>query len=171
MTEENQLFPKEFIRKIYIENLGQIISLGYYYIGFGIMGIGIEFIGKCIRYKHNENWDKPNQGRDNFQEAINQLMKKYAPFIGANNEFDFSDNLRNGMSHAFKPKGKLELTFRKEAKDRGWQHVQKNFSGRLVICCEDLYEDFHMACKEVLRKIEDKEFPEGDKIYKSFLDI
>jgi len=172
MTEvHDKLYPKDFIRKIYVENLGQLIGMGYYYIGFGLIGIGIEFLGKCIRINQNPKWETPNQGRDNFQEVINDLMKSYKPFIGANTTFDFSDNLRNGMAHAFRPKEKLELTHRKEAIEKGWEHAKTNSTVRLVICCEDLFEDFKCACKEIIRRIEHEEFPEGDKIYQPFLDI
>lgn len=170
MTSNNKLLPREFIYKIYIENLGQIVDKGYFYISFGLIGIGIEFLGKCIRTKQNPVWETPNQGRQNFEAAITELMVNYKPYVGANSQYDFADNLRNGMAHAFRPKGKLELTFRKEAKEHGWEHGKINQLGRLVICCEDLYEDFRNACNQVIRRVENQEFPSGDKIYDGFID-
>ncbi len=167
---DDKLFPKDFIHKIYIENLGQIISMGYYYIGFGLIGIGIEFLGKCSQCSQNPNWDTPQKGKENIQAAVIDLMKSYEPFISP--EFNFAYNLRNGMAHAFKPKGKIELTFRKEASERGWRHKNVNQNGRLVICCEDLYDDFKSACEEVIRRIEQNEFTNpNDKIYKAFIDV
>ena len=83
MTEEDKLLPKEFIRKIYVENLGQIISSGYYYIGFGLIGIGIEFIGKCIRFNQNKKWEENQKLLNRILDRLERMETKHDSHIGA----------------------------------------------------------------------------------------
>ena len=47
------LMPKEFIKKVLINNIGDIVHKEYYWLAFALMAIGIEFLGKCLHLKYS----------------------------------------------------------------------------------------------------------------------
>jgi hypothetical protein len=169
-SERKMLYPKEFIQNIYIENVGQILDQEFHYITFGLLGTGIEFLGKCINEGDNPTWHTPRIGKRNFDKVLIDLMPRYATFKDSHK---LCDSLRNGMAHAFQPKGQIELTHKKEAEKRGWIDLQINSEGRLVLVVEDLYRDFKTACLEVLQRIDDGAFDRtiNNKMYEPFLEV
>lgn len=167
----NSMYAKEFINRVYIGNVGALVNTHkYFYISFGLLGTGIEFLGKCLNESRNATWheNKTGLGKENFDFVLTNLMKRYAPFKDTHN---LCDSLRNGMAHAFKPKNNIELTHRIEADDKGWADLQINSSGRLVLVCENLFQEFETACLEVIRKIDANEFNSAGKVYQPFLNI
>ena len=166
---DKYLYPKDFIRAIYIDNLNDIVNKhNYFYISFGLIGTGMEFIGKCINEFKNPTWHDKHLGTENFNIVLSQLMPSYLPF---KSKYKLCDSLRNGMAHAFQPKNNIELTHQKEADERGWKHLSENSRHRLVLICEILYDDFSNACYEVIRRVENNEFDTNGKMYKPFLKI
>jgi len=138
------LKPKEFIHQVFIMELGRIKDQ-YPYISFAIMATGIEFLGKCLD-QSSEHWNVTGRSKINFEFAINNLeaFKKYRPFL---DRFKMHDSLRNGFAHSFVPKYSIGLSSKDEA-----PHMLvygKNYD-RLNLRCEDLYEDFRLACLEVI---------------------
>lgn len=167
----NHLYPKDFIRKIYIENVGDILNKHkYHYISFGLLGTGIEFLGKCINEVENPTWHENARGlgKRNFDKALTDLMTRYSSYKESHK---LCDSLRNGMAHAFQPKNMIELTHKNEADARGWVDLTINSNGRLVIVVETFYDDFKTSCLEVIRGIEENGFDPNGKMYKPFLEI
>jgi hypothetical protein len=132
--------PKEFIQQVLINEVGEIHEK-FPYISFATMAIGIEFLGKCLNSE--EDWNKPNQSKIDFEYAINNLtpFEKYRDFLS---EFELWTSLRNGFLHSFVPKNKLTLSSKDEM-----EHLRKH-NGKLNLKCEDLYSDFKSACEDVL---------------------
>ena len=165
------LYPKDFILKIYVDNLEEIVNTHrYHYISFGLLGTGIEFLGKCLNETENLTWHEHKTGlpRRNFDMTLTSLMTRYGPY---KDTYRLCDSLRNGMAHAFQPKNMIELTHENEARERGWVDLRINSSGRLVLVCENLYDDFKEACLEVMRRIDANAFDPTGKIYRPFLQI
>lgn len=70
-------------------------------------------------------------------------LRKYHPYLTTYNLYD---NLRNGFAHSFVPKYPLTLSSKAER-----QHLTLHENNeRLNLKCEDFYEDFKIACEEVL---------------------
>jgi len=167
----SHLYPKDFRRKVYIENVGEILNKHkYHYISFGLLGTGIEFLGKCINQTENPTWHENTRGlgKRNFDLVLTDLMTRYSAY---KDSYKLCDSLRNGMAHAFQPKNKIELTHKVEADDRGWIDLTINSNDRLVIVAENFYDDFKTACLEVIRRIEANEFDPNGKMYKPFLEV
>ncbi|MFA5413238.1 MAG: hypothetical protein WC348_01720 [Patescibacteria group bacterium] len=137
------MLPKEFIRITFLEQYRQI-SYKYPYLSFVLIGIGIEFLGKCL--DENRSWQQSGFSAIHFNMAINELMPKYIPF---NSQFNLCDSLRNGMTHALLPKHNIGLTHREEAKRYGNYHL-KIVNGQLILVAEDLYDDFRKACNIIM---------------------
>jgi hypothetical protein len=127
-------------------------------------------LGKCLNEKDNVTWHENPKGlvKRNFNYAIKEVMKSYE---GHKNKYSLCDSLRNGMSHAFQPKQKIELSDSKDAIKKGWKHLESNSDEKLVLICEPFYSDFQKACIEVVRRIDSNEFDKGGKMYKPFLKV
>lgn len=144
------MLPKEFIKITFLEHYKDI-SYKYHYISFILIGIGIEFLGKCL--DEDKNWQQSGFSKIHFNKAINELMPKYIPY---NSQFNLHDSLRNGMAHALLPKYKIGLTNRLEAKEYNNKHLDiKN--GMLILVAEDLYYDFRKACNIIMQCDFDKD--------------
>jgi hypothetical protein len=129
---------KEFIEVVLINETGAI-HIDYPYISFGIMAVGIEFLGKCLN--SSEDWHKSN--KNDIENAINTLdsLKKYRPYLKSHK---LADSLRNGMLHSFVPKPNISLSSKEQAQNL----YERN--GILNLKCEDFYQDFKNACEEVI---------------------
>ena len=135
--------PKEFIEVVLINELGEIIDHKPY-ISFAIMAIGLEFLGKSLN-SNQQDWNKRGNSQKDFERPIKKLksMEKYKPFL---KEYDLWDSLRNGMLHAFVPKGTIGLSSK-----GGRPHLIKASNTKAInLKCEDFYEDFKNACLEVI---------------------
>ena len=145
------MYPKEFIDKVLIKNINDIVNDKYYYVSFAMMAIGIEFLGKCIN--GCDDWNKSGRSKKDFELAINELeaFKKYRVFI---KEYKIWDSLRNGFLHSFKPKQTVSLSSGEEM-----AHLvkhQKDEVDKINLKCEDFFEDFKLACEEVKNMTEFK---------------
>lgn len=151
------LNPKLFIKQIFVNELTDL-STKHHYISFFVMATGIEFLGKCLD-SSAKHWNVGGRAEFNFFNAIDTLsaFEKYKPY----KKMLYTD-LRCGFAHSFVPKGNLTLSSKDEM-----PHMQIN-GGRLNLKCEDFYEDFKLACLEVI----DRNFPEiNDKMNKDLLFI
>lgn len=153
-----QLTPKDFIKTVFVNEIGSLIS-GHPYISFMVMGIGIEFLGKCID-SQLLTWNVPKRSKGDFEAAIKTIssLKKYEPFLTS---YDLYSSFRCGLAHAASPKYQITLSSKDET-----AHLREN-SNRLNLKVEDFYADFKDACEYVISYT----FPPNDKMNKSFLEV
>ena len=153
-----QMQPKDFIKTVFIDELGQIIST-HAYISFMVIGIGIEFIGKCIDTQV-QDWNQQGNSKKHFKKAITDLQAfaKYKPYL---NTYKLYHSFRCGLVHAAVPKFQVTLSSKNEAPNLGI------FNNRLNLKIEDLYQDFKSACNEVINK----NFANNDKMNSPYLQV
>lgn len=151
------LQPKAFIKSVLIDELGGMIA-DHPYISFIMMGIGIEFLGKCITTVLTD-WSSGGS-RDLFENAVKTIpsLQRYKPYLTSH---DLYGSFRCGLAHAVLPKHRITLSSKLE---RG--HLVED-SGRLNLKVEDFYTDFKLACEHV----NGMTFPAGDKMNKGFLEV
>ncbi len=153
--------PKEFIQKVFIDQLKTLIDPSPY-IAFAIMAIGIEFLGKCLDTEI-QNWNARNSSKKHFELAIKKLhsLNKYKPYLKSHRLYD---SFRNGFAHSFVPKNKLSLSSKNEA-----PHLHLFNNGNTInLKCENFYQDFKNACLEIIKKNFDNP---NDKMNKKLLSI
>ncbi len=146
------MYPKEFIRHVLINEIGDIVR-SHPYLSFTLIAIGIEFLGKCL--SEHKDWHKIKPERA-FQMGLN-LMAEEEPMY---NTLNLRDELRNGFAHGLIPKSKIALS---EVKHGGLHFSER--SGKTVLVAEILFRDFVRACKKVL----EKDFSEEDKMNRPLL--
>lgn len=134
------LYPKDFIRTVLVNEIGDIHST-HPYIAFAVMAAGIELLGKCLNSE--EDWNQGGMSRKDFESAINTLdsFSRYRPYLASHNLWT---SLRNGLLHSFVPKSSITLSSKDEA-----AHLEK-IGSQVNLRCEDFYSDFKAACEEVI---------------------
>jgi len=152
------LKPKDFIKSVLIDELGTLVEK-HPYISFIMMGIGIEFLGKCIDGSLND-WNLSGRSGPDFKNAIKTIpgLQKYEPYLTTH---DLYDSFRCGLAHSVAPKYKITLSSKNEM-----GHLIEE-SGRLNLRAEDFYSDFKLACEHVMDNI----YPSGDKMNRDFLQV
>jgi hypothetical protein len=137
---------RDFINTVFIKEVG-ILSQNQPYIAFMVMGIGIEFLGKCIAA--STKWHEEGVSRQRFEEAISKVnaFAGYRHLIGKKNPFDLYTCLRCGMAHAAVPKYSITLSSKNEMANLAVHKEGK----RINLKCEDFYTDFKTACEEVIK--------------------
>jgi hypothetical protein len=153
--------PKEFINQVFVNELDKIKDNNPY-IAFAIIATGIEFLGKCLD-ENASHWNVSGKSRTNFEYAIKKLSA-FTPYRHYLASHKIWDSLRNGFAHSFVPKYPITLSSKDES-----AHLMLHSNGeRLNLRCEDFYEDFKMACIEVIKR----EFPNPeDKMNKPLLSV
>jgi len=149
--------PKEFIQSVLIDEIGELIS-GHPYISFILMGIGIEFLGKCID-SDMKDWNSTQPGsKKTFENAIKLIpnFQKYKSYLDSH---DMYNSFRCGLAHALSPKVKITLSSKSEM-----SHLNKH-NDKINLKVEEFYDDFKKACEYVINK----SFPIGDKMNENFL--
>lgn len=150
--------PKEFIQTVLIKEIGEL-SETYPYISFIMMGIGIEFMGKCID-SNLTDWNKTGRSKSDFENAINTIpsLKKYVPYLTSHKMYS---SFRCGLAHAISPKVQITLSSKEEMAHLVETNESINFK------VEDFYTDFKDACKYII----EKNYPPGDKMNADFLEV
>lgn len=152
------LKPKDFIKAVLIDELGSMIET-HPYISFIMMGIGIEFLGKCIDSTLND-WNATGRSQRDFENAI-KLIPNLQRYESSLTTYDLYGSFRCGLAHAVAPKIKITLS----SKDQMGHLVEAG--GRLNLKAEDFYNDFKLACEYVVNKI----YPTGDKMNSDYLEV
>jgi hypothetical protein len=150
--------PKDFIRTVFMSETGQIVN-NHPYISSMIIGIGIEFLGKCID-TGEQDWNKQGNSKKHFNLAINRLdsLAQYRPYLDTH---DLYISFRCGLVHAAFPNYLITLSSKNEAPNL---ILSRN---RLNLKIEDLYQDFYNACNEVINMT----FTNTDKMNLPFLQV
>lgn len=134
---------KEFIEVTFLNQLGRLVN-EYPYISFMVMGMGIEFLGKCI---NDGEFDEGGVSRRRFEEAVNNIsaFEKYRHLVGKGTSFDLYDSFRCGLTHFASPKHPITLSSKSEM-----ANLELHDDGKRVnIKCEDFYADFCKAIYEI----------------------
>ena len=130
---------KDFIKKIYIDEVGRLTDAGFYHFAFVIMAQGLEVLGSFLDAKPLKARD---QSKLRFSNAINRLMPKEYAIL--NNSHKLYDQLRASLAHTFTVSRHIYLTSRSD-KDFGKKHLQE-IDDKLILVAEDFYSDFKKAC-------------------------
>jgi len=150
--------PKHFIKTVLVDELGQLIPT-HPYISFVMMGIGIEFLGKCLDSAHSD-WNEPNRSAVNFKDAILKIpsLQRYGTYLVSHKLYS---SFRCGLAHAVSPKLQVTLSSKNEM-----GHLVEHGS-RINLKAEDFYADFKAACEYIISL----NFPSGDKMNRAFLQV
>jgi hypothetical protein len=152
------LYPKDFIETVYLAQYREIIyTHRFHYIGFLLVCVGIEFLGKCIGPE--QDWHEVGMSKKHFRLAVAELMPKYEPQTDL-----LYRSLRNGFAHGLLPGREIGLTHRAEADKYHTSHLITH-QGSVTLVIEDLYDDFVTACQAVIARI----FPIDDKMTRALL--
>ena len=136
MTTKN-VTVREFIQKYLIDQIGDIRDK-HPYFAFTLMAIGIEFLGKCLNKHSNWNYYSKGQPARDFKRGMQLTpLKRYI-------KLDLYHKLRCGLAHSLLTDGGLTLS---------------DESGVNAISCNQFFQDFEAACKEVLAM---KKLPKKD---------
>jgi hypothetical protein len=149
---------KDFIKTVLIKEIGEL-SETYPYISFIMMGIGIEFMGKCIDSTLTE-WNTEMRSKRDFENAIKTIpsLKKYEPYLTSHQMYS---SFRCGLAHTISPKAQITLSSKEEM-----PHLVET-NGRLNLKVEDFYADFRDACNYLVAI----NYPAGDKMNADFLEV
>jgi hypothetical protein len=153
-----RLKPNDFIQTVLIKEIGEL-SNSHPYLSFILMGIGIEFLGKCIDSTLTD-WNVSGRSKTDFENAIKTIpsLKKYEPYLTSHLMYS---SFRCGLAHAVSPKFQITLSSKLEMAHL----VQHN--GRLNFKVEDFYNDFRDACEYV----KSQTYPIDDKMNADFLEV
>lgn len=153
-----RLKPSDFIQTVLINEIGEL-SDSHPYISFILMGIGIEFLGKCIDTTLTD-WNVSGRSKQDFEDAIKNIpsLKKYEPYLTSHQMYN---SFRCGLTHAVSPKVQITLSSKQEM-----AHLIEH-NGRLNLKVEDFYSDFKDACEFVKAQT----YPTGDKMSADFLEV
>ena len=116
---------------------------------------GIVFLGACL---DSEPFSAKGLSAPRFRKAIDDLFPtSYHPFNqGSGKRYDLYENLRCSLFHIILPGSYMELIRRSQKAEWNVDHLEvKEIRGmnRLVLVTEDLFEDYEMACKEIITRI------------------
>jgi hypothetical protein len=155
------LYPRDFIETTFLGEYKNIVyAHKYYYIGFALVCIGIEFLGKCLDVTE-QDWQKIRLSKAHFERAIEQTMPAYRPHCKL-----LYEQLRSGFAHGLLPGPKVGLTHKDESIKYGTTHLSEH-RGAVTVVIESFYDDFADACRDVLQR----QFPQNDKMCKPLLAI
>jgi len=152
------LKPKDFIKSVLVDELGTMI-IPHPYFAFVFMGIGIEFLGKCLATTRSD-WNEAGHSGPDFKHAIKTIpsLKKYELYLTSH---DLYNSFRCGLAHAISPKLPVTLSSKGEL-----GHMIEH-GGRLNLKVEDFYNDFKSACEYIINM----NFATGDKMNADFLQV
>lgn len=128
---------------------------GLGYLSTGIISSGVEFLGACL---DEQDFHKNGESEERFKSGIAEFMAKvnpkYLPYNNPASEFYLYKELRCGMAHIIRPKGKVVFTGRGEAKKDGLVHLDifPKYNV-LVIVVEDFCDEFVESCERLRKRI------------------
>lgn len=142
---------KDFIRKIFIDEIGRLQKEGFHFFSFIMMGQAIEALG-C--FMDNKPLKARAQSSKRFSKSLNILMGN--EYRKVNKDHWLYDRLRNQLTHSFVPSKSLLLCSRDTQPDA--DHLQW-MDDRLVLVAEDMYEDLVKGCDKLFGMIDKGKVP------------
>ena len=160
MSTQNTIKAKDFIQKVFIDDIQRLMDAQLYHFSFVIMAQGLETIGSFLDTKPLKARD---QSKLRFSHAINRLMpREYAKW---NNNHRLYDQLRASLAHTFTTSKYLHLTSENDSTLRKNHLVE--IDGQLILVAEKFYADFKKACLRLFDGM-DKGIINEKKIKESF---
>jgi hypothetical protein len=123
------------------------------------MGIGIEFLGKCLATTRSD-WNEGGHSGPDFEYAIKNIpsLSRYVSYLQSHKLYG---SFRCGLAHAISPKVQVTLSSKGEL-----GHLIEH-GGRINLKVEDFYDDFRQACEYIINM----NFAPGDKMNLDFLQV
>ena len=153
------IYPKDYIKEVLIDEINDIVSR-HAYLSFILICAGIEYLGICI--DDGSKWSDRGKSGNHFKDAIEKLIPSHYKFLKDN----LYDYLRCGMTHSQLPGG-YSLTEFKNRKDSPFKYEEHLIKNNKVIVVEFFYQDFVSACNKVIRM----GFNGSSKMSKPFLKV
>ena len=150
---------EDFINETIIRNLKVMVDTPELkYLSFIVMSSAIEFLGACL---DNKDFNVEDRVRIRFEGSIKSLrsFSSYKGYLyNGGKGYDLYKELRCGMIHNALPMSKIELIQRAEIKSgiahlREYNFNRKTNPTRLVLVCEDLYDDIKAAATETIGEL------------------
>jgi hypothetical protein len=143
---------KEFIKRIFIDEIGRLRKERFYFFSFIVMGQAIEALG-C--FMDNKPLKARAQSSKRFSKSLNILMGN--DYRAVNKDHWLYDKLRNQLTHSFVPSKSLLLCSRSNQPENV-DHLDF-LDGRLVLVAEDMYEDLVKGCHKLFGMIDKGKVP------------
>ena len=143
---------KEFIKRIFIDEIGRLQKEGFHFFSFIMIGQAIEALG-C--FLDNKPLKARAQSAKRFSKSLNILMGNQ--YRAVNKDHWLYDKLRNQLTHSFVPSNSLLLCSR-ETLPEGAEHLQQ-LDDRLVLIAEDMYDDLVKGCQKLFGMIDKGKVP------------
>jgi len=163
---------KDFIKNNLVDEFKTIQQTeSHHYLSFGLISLGIEFIGACLDEKNG--FFTEGKSDERFRKAVSDLFPaSYQNYNIKKDKFDLYKNLRCGLLHIFVPGPNIELIQESERVLFGnCNHLEiKKIRGndRLILVSQEFFKDYENACNSIISKIENKEL-KHEKVYKEIL--
>ncbi|MCG8411497.1 MAG: hypothetical protein MI739_09455 [Bacteroidales bacterium] len=139
MMTSNTLQTREFVQRIFIDDIERLIKSELYHFAFVIMSQGLETLGSFLDSKPLKARE---QSKLRFSHAINRLMPR--EYGKLNNNHKLYNQLRASMAHTFTSSREIYLTS-KNHKIYGNKHLNI-IEGKLILVAELFFSDFKKAC-------------------------
>lgn len=143
---------KEFIKRIFIDEIGRLQKEEFYFFSFVMIGQAIEALG-C--FLDNKPMKARAQSSKRFSKSLNILMGNQ--YRAVNKDHWLYDRLRNQLTHSFVPSKALLLCNRNN-QPQGTEHLQW-VDDRLLLVAEDFYDDLVKACEKLFTMIDKGKVP------------
>ena len=147
---------ESFVKTVIGEQLKKMIcTKGLQYLSFGVMASMIEFLGACF---DEDDFFETKRSDQRFRAAVDKLdaFTNYRKYNKKGDKHDLYKNLRCGMAHIGRPGKEVAFTEKRDkaAKDKHLE-ICKTTDGevRLVLVCEDLFDDLNKASQELITKM------------------
>lgn len=159
LTEEKDI--TWFLDHVLVADIQKVIDAGAGYLAFSLIAQAIELMGAFLD-EDEIHASRTGISPDRFARGIDEVFKSinpaYARYNKADSPFYLYDHLRCGMAHVLRPKTRVILTGRADARELGFKHLQEiTLEGysetQLVLVIEDFHNDLVDACRRVKNKI------------------
>ncbi|MGA2440097.1 MAG: hypothetical protein ABSH08_04005 [Tepidisphaeraceae bacterium] len=141
----------EFIRGVLLTDLKRMVyECNLHYLAFGVIAVGIEFLGAC---EDSHPFEEPRHSHDRFDAGIQRLASidsRYADYNKKDSPYWLYRFLRCGTAHVMRPHGPLLFSQRSHSPNGMSSHLNV-FNGFLSLICEDFYDHFAEGCQTLLQ--------------------
>jgi hypothetical protein len=153
-TQKTNLPIEEFVKRVFLHDLrGMIYEARLQYLAFGIIAVGIAFLGACMdAYPFNESGHSPERFDRGVQDFLSTSDARYRQYNDVTSPYRLYKHLRCGMAHVMRPQGKVLFTSRDESTQDGTKHLEI-INDQLLFVCEDFYDHFASACQLLVDRL------------------